>query len=163
MFKHRIISPERSRWVGKKKPDGCVFCRIAKDDPEVEEKTVYKDKDVMVLMNIFPYNTGHIQVIPVKHVESLEEMSDDEIKTLFSMVRKATLLLKKVLSPLGFNIGINQGLDVSGASVKHLHVHVVPRFRTDFGFLEIISGTKVFPEPLEKTFEKLKREAKMLK
>ena len=77
------------------------------------------------------------------------------------MVEKTMKLLRKVLKPMGFNVGINIGLN-AGASISHLHVHIVPRFRTDFGYIEIIGKTKIFPEPVEKTFEKLKKEAKIL-
>ena len=160
-----IFAPSRMRWVvnPKKKLKGCLFCRIAKGDKKVPQKVLYRDEHVIVLMNIFPYNTGHLQVIPVRHVENLEDLSTDEICNLFTMVQKATRLLKKVLRPKGFNIGINIGGEIAGASVNHLHVHIVPRYERDFGFMEVIAETKVLPESLEQTFEKLKKEVDMLK
>lgn len=160
MHKYHLFSPSRSKWVGKE-VKGCLFCKIIKNDPKIPKKVLYRNKDVIVLMNIYPYNTGHLQVLPIRHVENFEDLTDKEILSLFSMVKKCVKLLKKVLKPKGFNIGINLG-EVSGASIKHIHIHIVPRFRTDFGFMEVIGETKVMPETVEQTYEKLKKEAGML-
>jgi diadenosine tetraphosphate (Ap4A) HIT family hydrolase len=116
----------------------------------------------MVIMNIFPYNTGHLQVIPVKHATALEELDDKTVSELFVLVKKCLKLLKKVLGPEGFNIGINQGENVAGASIPHLHIHIVPRYRNDFGFMEIIAKTKVLPESVDETYEKLLKNVKIL-
>jgi len=160
MHKYHLYSSSRLGWV-KKPAKGCVFCGIAKGDRKVPEKTLYKGKDVIVVMNLYPYNTGHLQVFPVRHVEDFEELSDNEIASLFSMVKKCVKFLKKVLNPAGFNIGLNIGSE-AGGSVRHLHVHIVPRFPRDYGFMEMLAETKVMPESLDKTFERLKKEAKML-
>ena len=162
MHRHVLVSPSRMKWVTKTKVKGCLFCRIYRDDPEIPKRVLYRSKDVFVIMNMFPYNTGHLQVLPVRHVESLESLTDEEITSLFTMVKKCIKLLKRTLKPKGFNIGINQGLEISGASIKHLHVHIVPRFQRDFGFMEITGGTKVLPESVDQTFEKLIKYVKML-
>jgi len=149
-------------WISKKhKFKGCLFCRIIKGDKKIPSKVLHKDEDVMVMMNLFPYNTGHLQVIPIRHVVSLDELTDAECDRLFGMVRKCVKLIKKTLNPLGFNIGMNIG-DVSGASIDHLHVHIVPRYKTDFGFMEIIAETKTMPETVEKTYKKLMKHSKIL-
>jgi len=151
-------------WIKKRESGrGCLFCRIAKGGSGMKNEILYRTKDVMVIMNIFPYNTGHLQVLPVRHAEGLDQLSESEITSLFVMVGKCVKLLEKVLAPAGFNIGLNIGGDVSGASVKHLHVHVVPRFKGDLGFMETTADTKVLPETLEQTYKKLKKEAGMLK
>jgi diadenosine tetraphosphate (Ap4A) HIT family hydrolase len=162
MYHHWLCSPSRMKWVTKKKERGCLFCRIAEGDKKIETKVLYKDKRFMVTMNVFPYNTGHLQVSPVKHVTKLEDLDDDEVSTMFILVKKCQKMLNKVLSPMGFNIGINQGGDFAGASVDHLHVHIVPRFRRDFGFMELIGHTKVLPESVDSTFKRLKRHVKLL-
>lgn len=161
MHKYHLFSPSRTKWVGKA-TKGCLFCGIIKNDPKIPKKVLYRGKDVVVVMNIYPYNTGHLQVFPVRHVEDFEKLTDKEIASLFGMVKKCVKLLKKVLKPKGFNIGINIG-GVSGASVDHLHVHIVPRFRTDFGFMEVIAETKVMTETVDRTFKKLKKEVGTLK
>ena len=162
-MKFYIFAPSRMKWVRKKGRKGCLFCKIAKGDPKTPEKVLYKSRSVMVVMNIYPYNTGHLQVFPMRHVEKFEELTDEEISSLFIMVKKCVKLLKKVLNPAGFNIGMNIGGEITGASVKHLHIHIVPRFGRDTGFMEVIAETKVLPETLEQTYERLKKEVEMLK
>lgn len=162
MFEYWLFSPSRKKWVtkDKKKVENiCVFCEIARGNKKIPQKVIYRDEEVMVLMNIYPYNTGHLQVVPVRHVESLEELSKKEYIKLWKFVKKSVILLREVLKPKGFNIGINIGKE-AGASIKHLHVHIVPRFERDFGFMEIIARTKVVPADMEKLHKKLKKKAK---
>ncbi len=161
MHKYHLFSPSRLKWV-RKTHKGCLFCRIVENDPKVPKKVLYRNDNLLVVMNMFPYNTGHLQVLPARHVEDFEELSGEEISSLFTMVKKCIKLLKKVLKPVGFNVGINIG-EAAGASVPHLHIHIVPRFRRDFGFMEVIGETKVLPETLEQTYEKLRKEVGMLK
>jgi len=167
MYEHYIFSPCRMSWIkssqGKnKKNAGCVFCKIAKGDSRIPQKVLYKSRGLMVLMNVFPYNTGHLQVMPARHAERLEDLSDGEISSLFIMVKKCVRLLKKIVKPDGFNIGINLGGDAGGASVSHLHIHIVPRFHRDLGFMESIADTKVLPSTLNQTYKELKKAVKML-
>jgi diadenosine tetraphosphate (Ap4A) HIT family hydrolase len=166
MIENWLYAPERIKWV--KKPEsnknrGCVFCRIAQGKHKREESLVlHNDKGWMVIMNLYPYNTGHLQVMPVKHVKSIEELTDRQLAEFFVLVKKSVKMLKKALHPLGFNIGLNQGGTASGASFEHLHVHIVPRFKRDYGFIDIIGGTKVLPERVEDTYKRLKKHARML-
>lgn len=147
------------KWVGKSH-SGCTLCKIAKG--ESISKVLFKNKNIIVIMNIFPYNTGHLQVMPIRHVSTLDELSDDEIFELFRMVKRCVRLISKVLKPEGFNIGMNIG-EFSGASIAdHLHIHIVPRYKTDFGFMEILAETKVMPEKLEETYKRLMKHAKIL-
>jgi len=165
MYKHHVYSASRMNWIkkDKAKTSGCLFCSIARDDPRVEKEVIYKTKDVVVAMNIYPYNTGHLQVVPIRHVEKLEDLSEKEIASLFVMTQKCVKLLKKTLNPDGFNIGMNIGGDVAGASVMHLHVHVVPRFVRDSGFMEAACETKVLPQTVSHVAEKLKKNINILR
>ena len=164
MHQSLLCSPSRLGWVksANKKSRGCVFCKIAKSKRDAANMVIYRNSNFLAVMNIYPYNTGHLQVLPLKHVTNIDDMSDGDVSEMFILVKKCVKLLKKTLCPEGFNIGLNQGGEVSGASIEHLHVHIVPRFRRDFGFIDIIGGTKVLPEPVGKTFEKLKRNAKIM-
>jgi diadenosine tetraphosphate (Ap4A) HIT family hydrolase len=160
MFKSWLFSPFRKKWVKSKGNDEtCVFCEIAKGNPNVPSKAVWKDAKLMVLMNIYPYNTGHLQVVPVRHVENLEELTEGEYQKLWKVVKKCVVLLKEVLQPKGFNVGINLG-EVAGASIRHLHVHIVPRFERDFGFMEVVAQTKVIPVDMDELHKQLKEKAK---
>jgi diadenosine tetraphosphate (Ap4A) HIT family hydrolase len=161
-YKKYLWATSRGNWV-KKEIKGCVFCEIAKDNPDVPKKVIYKGKEFMVIMNIFPYNVGHLQVIPVKHVEKLEELSDREITGLFLMVNKTIKMLTASLNPAGFNIGMNIGGDISGGSIMHLHVQIVPRYKRDSGFMEITADTKVMPESINQTYKKIMKNAGILK
>jgi diadenosine tetraphosphate (Ap4A) HIT family hydrolase len=159
-----LWSADRAKWVSHGKPfKGCIFCGIAKNDPKIPKKVVYKDKEVMVIMNIFPYNTGHLEVIPIKHVKELKDLSEKEMMTVFGMVKKVIELLKKSHNPEGFNVGINLGKGIAGASIDHLHIHIVPRFRNEVGFMESLLGTKVMPETIDKTHKKIMKHVAMLK
>ncbi|MBN2042789.1 MAG: HIT domain-containing protein [Candidatus Aenigmarchaeota archaeon] len=161
MFKNYLWAKSRSKWV-KHKVEGCIFCGIAKRDPKIFTKLLYMGKDFMVIMNIFPYNTGHLQVIPKRHVETLEELNENEFRGLFEMTKKVIRLIDKALKPAGYNIGINMGGDIAGGSIRHLHVQIVPRYPRDAGFMETTAETKVMPETLDETFGKLKKHVKML-
>jgi len=116
----------------------------------------------MVVMNLFPYNTGHLEVIPIRHVKSLEELRKEELADLVEKVVKSIRLLKRALRPVGFNVGINIG-EIAGASVEHLHVHIVPRYKRDFGFMEVTCETRVMPESIDETYKKLMKHASLLK
>lgn len=153
---------KRSKWVKGHKFSGCIFCRIYKGDKSVPSRVVYKDKDVLILMNLFPYNTGHIQLIPVRHVKSLEDMTPEEISKVFLMVKKVVKMLRKALNPKGFNIGANIG-EFAGASIEHFHFHIVPRFNHDLGFMETTCRTKVMPQSIDQTYKKIMKHVDMLK
>ena len=150
----------RMKWVKNyKKSKECVLCKIAKKE---EKAMILKDGEIFVIMNKFPYNTGHLLIFPKRHVKEIEELREEEGRELFIILQKCVKMLKKALEPKGFNIGINIG-EVASASIEHLHIHVVPRFGADSGFMEIFDSTKVMPEPLGKTFKKLKRFSYLLK
>jgi len=163
MITHYLLAENRIKWVTKKESNRCIFCEIAKGNKKIPQKVLYKDRDVMVIMNIYPYNTGHLQVLPTRHVKTLEELSDEEYTKLFEFVKKSVIVLRKALKPVGFNIGINIGKNVAGASIEHLHVHIVPRYKRDFGFMEIISSTKVLPESIDNTYKRLLKYKKLFK
>ncbi|HJW96918.1 MAG TPA: HIT domain-containing protein [archaeon] len=165
MYRNYLWATSRLSYVKKKHGQikGCLFCNIAKDDPETPKKVLWKDRDMMVIMNIFPYNTGHLEVVPVRHVVGPEEMSKEEYQKMWEVVRKTVLLLKKALNAPAFNIGINLGGDLAGGSILHLHVQIVPRYVRDSGFMEATASTKVMPQSIEQTYKILKKHIAVLK
>lgn len=142
---------------------GCLLCGVAQNKPGVIKKVVYKDKLAMVILNVFPYNTGHVQVVPMRHVEALEDLTKKEHDHLFDLVNRTVVMLKKTFSPAGLNVGMNIGGDISGASIKHIHVQIVPRYARDTGFMEVTASTKVMPMTLDQVLEKLKANASVLR
>jgi diadenosine tetraphosphate (Ap4A) HIT family hydrolase len=165
MIENWMYAPGRLKWVTRpeKADRGCVFCRIARDDHKVESLVLHKGKKFMVIMNLYPYTTGHVQIVPIRHVEALEKLTDKEVSEMFILVKKTMKIIKKTIEPIGFNVGLNQGGRTSGASIDHLHVHIVPRFKTDFGFIDTIGATRVLPERVEDTYKRLKKHEAMLK
>ena len=164
MIENWMYAPGRLKWVTRPEKSGgkCVFCRIAKDKHKVDSLVLHKGKKFMVIMNLYPYTTGHVQIVPIKHVETLEKLTDKDVSEMFIVVKKTMKVIKKVLNPIGFNVGLNQGGRASGASIDHLHVHIVPRFKTDFGFIDTIGATRVLPERVEDTYKRLKKHEYML-
>lgn len=149
--------PERFRYVRKLLPDTkeCVFCEAAKAKPSFEALVLAKDENCVVVMNKYPYNTGHLLIIPRKHIGNLWELDDSTNAALAGWMKKSTAILREVTGCQGFNLGLNQG-SVAGAGIPdHLHWHVIPRWGGDTNFFPLIAETKVLPETLEQTYSRL--------
>ena len=158
----RWLVTNRMKWVKRSgKAEKCPFCEIAKGKKR-KKFVLHETEKSIVMMNLYPYNTGHLLIFPKRHVESLNDLKKDEIEDISLLIVKSVRLLEKALKPEGFNIGMNIG-EISSASVKHLHVHIVPRYKHDLGFMELFSSTKVLPEPVESTYKRLKRYINILK
>ncbi len=167
MYLNYIWATDRMSYMKNKKKmqpyKGCIFCGVAKGKLGVINKVIYKDKMAMVILNVFPYNRGHVQVIPIRHVEALEDLKDEERDHLFKLVARSIKMVKKAFEPKGFNLGMNIGGELTGASIKHIHVQVVPRYKRDLGFMEVTGSTKVMPITLDQVQKKLKKYAYLLK
>jgi thiamine-phosphate diphosphorylase len=148
-----IFAPSRGLWNAHKTDVECIFCAIAEGNPDVKEKVLYNDKINMVLMNIYPYNRGHLEVVPVKHYTKFDDIGSEEIKELFSLVQKSILLIKEVIKPDGINVGLNLG-KAAGGSIEHIHIHIVPRFEVESGFMETIADTRIIDESINDTYAK---------
>ena len=152
-----LWAPWRMDYILEKKQEDCLFCRkqIEKRDPE--NLILHRGKHGFVMMNKFPYNNGHLMVVPNRHCPDFEALHDDEIEELFHLLKAATGVLKNTLRPHGFNIGVNIG-KAGGAGEDHLHVHVVPRWTGDTNFMPVFGETKVIPQYLKKTYQTLRLE-----
>jgi ATP adenylyltransferase len=139
--------------LGDKKR-GCFFCRELKEKRDKKNLILYQGERVFVVMNRYPYNNGHLMIAPKRHYLDLERLSDEESKELFDLLRVSVKVLKACFHPRGFNIGVNIG-KVGGAGETHLHLHVVPRWAGDTNFMPVMAETKVVPEYLEKTYQRL--------
>ena len=148
-----LTVPWKGEYVHGKRPDGCIMCAVRDGGDDVYE--VYRNDHVMVVLNLYPYNPGHLLVVPLRHVESLDDLQDEERDAFYALIERSVRLLETVYGPKGFNIGINQG-QFSGASVPHLHAHVVPRYPNEMGFMDIAAGTRIQLEPLDTVLERLK-------
>lgn len=135
-------------------PEGCPFCRvIAMDDAEA--LIVARGELVYAVLNLYPYNPGHLLVLPYRHVADYTELTPEETRELAEFTQRAMTVVRSVSAPHGFNIGMNQGL-VAGAGIAgHLHQHIVPRWGGDANFMPVIGHTKVLPQLLSQTRELL--------
>ena len=136
--------------------DGCIFCAALDGHDDELTHVIHRAADGFVLLNAFPYNTGHVMVAPTRHVGELTELSAGERTVLMDLVIEATDVITGAMSPDGFNVGINLGR-VAGAGVPgHVHVHVVPRWGGDTNYMPVTGQTKVLPEMLADTAAKLR-------
>jgi ATP adenylyltransferase len=151
-----LFRPERLKYVRKMiKPDGCVFCAAIKKGVGAESLLLYKGEHAIIVLNKFPYNTGHILVLPRRHTGEFTDATDEEHLEMNQCLRKLVKVLTEVYQPAGFNIGLNLG-SASGAGIpEHLHYHVIPRWNGDTNFFPLIAQTKVVVETLEQTFDRL--------
>ena len=152
----RLWSPWRSEYVSASgDDDGCIFCKRLEEDDEAAH-ILHRAERSFVILNAYPYNSGHLMVAPVRHLGRLEDLAGDEFRDLMHMTRASVKVLQKALNPHGFNVGMNLG-QVAGAGVPgHLHVHVVPRWGGDTNFMPVVGETKVLPELLADTDAKLR-------
>jgi ATP adenylyltransferase len=142
-------------YILRKKEKGCLFCRKPKEKKDKENLILYRGKTAFIVMNKFPYNNGHLMVIPIRHCVDLEALNDEESQELYSLVSLSVRVLKETLRPHGFNVGLNLG-GAGGAGEPHLHFHVVPRWNGDTNFMPALGETKVIPEYLARTYDKLR-------
>jgi len=152
-----LWAPWRKRYVqAQKKKEGCLFCRLIEDNKDDENLILIRKERCFVMMNLYPYNNGHLMVAPYVHVASLEDLEKEDRDDLFATVAKACENLRKEMTPEGFNIGINVGA-VAGAGVAdHMHVHIVPRWGGDTNYMPVIGQVKVISEMLQDTYQRLK-------
>ena len=138
------------------KGDDCIFCPGEKRKKDEERLILYVSPQIMVIMNRYPYNNGHLLVAPVRHVAGLESLSDGETLELLQMVRRSIDILKETMSPEGFNVGLNLGRVAGAGMEEHLHFHVVPRWNGDTNFMTVHGEVRVIPEHIKETYKKLR-------
>jgi ATP adenylyltransferase len=155
----RLWTPHRMVYINGERPtqeagSGCPFC-VAPERPDAEGLMVHRGERCYVVMNLFPYNPGHVLVCPYRHVSRYVDLDEAETLEFTALTRAAIAALTTASQPMGFNIGMNQG-EVAGAGVAaHLHQHVVPRWGGDSNFLPVIGQTKALPVLLEDTRRRL--------
>ena len=152
-----MTRPDRFKYVRKLlKPDGCVFCNAREAGVSFESLCLYLDDQAMVIINKFPYNSGHLLVLPHRHCGRLADLSAEEYDHLSRLLLFTVKTVENIFECPGFNVGLNHG-SVAGAGIpEHLHWHVIPRWHGDTNFFPVIAETKVLPETLEQTYERLK-------
>ena len=150
-----LWAPWRMTYIEKANPSTCVFCEAPSTRDDEKDYLLYRGKSVFILMNLYPYNPGHLMIAPYRHIDDLEKLSPEERLELIQETARSTRVLRESMKPDGFNLGMNQG-KVGGAGIEdHLHLHVVPRWNGDTNFMPVVGRTKVIPEDLAATYRKL--------
>lgn len=138
--------------------EGCFLCEAPRNPDERSALVLFKGKYSFIILNKYPYNTGHLMIAPYRHVASIEDLTEEEMREIGLLLKASVEALRAVYRPEGFNIGINIG-DVAGAGVPgHIHVHVVPRWKGDANYITVVGGTKVISQTLEDTYDRLRPE-----
>ncbi len=135
---------------------GCILCQKPGESNDEVNLILYRGQYNFIILNTFPYNPGHLMVAPYRHIANLQDLTDEETKEHSDIIKKSVELLKEVMEPTAFNIGLNLG-KVAGAGIaEHLHTHIVPRWQGDTNFMPVLSDTKVISEAVSDTYKKLR-------
>lgn len=153
-----LWSPWRMEYIqSNKTEDGCVFCNAASQEDGLGNLIAYRGRNAFVILNRYPYTSGHLMIVPYAHRSTIENLSEETLSEMMYLCAAALGVLRKVYHPQGFNVGINIG-DAGGAGIlDHVHMHIVPRWTGDTNFMSALAGTRVLPETLEETFTKICR------
>ncbi len=150
-----LWAPWRMAYIAGDREQGCLLCSKLQEKDDKGNLVLHRSGRSFIIMNRFPYANGHLMVSPNRHVASLQELDEGEMVDLMALLKKSILLLNRALRPDGFNVGMNIGR-VAGAGIgDHIHFHIVPRWNGDTNFMPVLFETKVMPEYLEETYEKL--------
>jgi ATP adenylyltransferase len=141
------------------RPSGCVFCEALRAEDDRAALVLHRGERAFVVLNRYPYNTGHLMICPVRHVTDPSELDDAESLEVMHLLARCTGLLRRRLNAEGVNAGLNLG-KASGGSVDHLHLHLVPRWTGDTNFMPVLGGTKTLVEMLDGTWTRLREEVK---
>ena len=151
----QIWAPWRLQYILEGNPEGCIFCVKPTEDKDRENLILFRGKHIFIIMNLFPYNNGHLMIVPYQHAEDLSGLPEDVLCELMTFTKKSTTILKQVFSTQGFNIGINLGKAAGAGIDEHLHIHIVPRWMGDTNFMPVLADLKVMPQHIWATYDLL--------
>jgi ATP adenylyltransferase len=153
-----VWSPWRYKYIATAGGEGeCIFCGVQEIDDPRANLIIHRASFNFVILNLYPYTSGHLMIVPYQHTGSLSSVSDAVTAEMMSLAKTAQHSLEAEYHPDGFNIGMNLGRSAGAGVADHIHLHVVPRWVGDANFISVIGETRVLPESLETTFDKLKR------
>ena len=157
----RLFSPWRSKYIetfihARTAEGQCILCTACAENRDDERLIVMRGALCYVIMNLYPYNSGHLMVAPYRHVAALIDLTDDESSEIMSLLKRMTRALQEVSHPDGFNIGSNIGRTAGAGIDQHVHFHIVPRWNGDTNFMPILADTKMISEDMKETLRKLR-------
>jgi ATP adenylyltransferase len=156
----RLWRPWRLAYVSdieSARDDKCIFCTKPAGDDDRAELILHRGETAYIIMNLYPYNTGHVMVAPYRHVGAIEELTETEARELMDLTTLAVETIKEEMRPQGFNLGMNLGSAAGAGFAEHLHMHIVPRWHGDTNFMPVVGKSKVMPETVEGSYSRLSR------
>jgi ATP adenylyltransferase len=150
-----LWAPWRMDYILSDKEQKCIFCELPKEDRDRDNLILYRSSHNFVMMNRYPYNNGHIMVVPYLHMPSIEGLSDDMLLDFMKVAQHSVASIRKAFMPEGFNIGINIGKIAGAGMADHMHLHMVPRWAGDTSFMTVFDEVRVIPEHVMSTYDKL--------
>jgi ATP adenylyltransferase len=152
-----LWSPWRMNYINNKSDEPqCVFCNAVEQREDEEFLILQRGKTAFVILNRFPYTSGHLMVLPYEHTPSYEDLKPETRAEIMELINSATKILRQVYNPDGFNLGANIGADAGAGIAPHFHFHIVPRWRGDSNFMSVTANTRVLPEDLAVSYQRLK-------
>ena len=153
----QIWAPWRMEYIHENidKDKDCIFCTLPGENQDEKNFILHRGLHCFIIMNIFPYNTGHIMVSPYRHVPCITSLTEDEMRELNRLTQKGVQIMREVISPEGFNVGINIGRAGGAGFDEHIHQHIVPRWNGDTNYMPVLADTKIHPEHLQATYKKM--------
>lgn len=152
----QIWAPWRMTYVQRDdKISGCVLCEKGASDEDAANYILDRGERAYIILNLYPYNNGHLMVVPYKHVASLEDLETETLTELMLLVNRSLAALREAMAPHGFNIGVNLGRAAGAGIHSHVHIHIVPRWEGDTNFMPVLGETRVIPQMLEDTYTRL--------
>jgi len=153
-----LWSPWRYQYVSSAPATSeCIFCQKAEEHKDAENLVVWRGKHNFVLLNLYPYTSGHLMVAPYQHVALLEDAGAETVTDMMLIARQAEKHLRAVYHPEGLNIGMNIGRAAGAGIAGHIHMHVLPRWTADANFMTTVAETRIIPEDIQVTYQKLSR------
>ena len=150
-----VWAPWRMAYIMSEKEAGCIFCDKPRQQRDAENYILWRGDTAFVMLNSYPYNNGHLMIIPQAHVASLTQLTPPQANELMALTAISEGILQRALQPHGFNIGLNLGTAAGAGIADHLHMHVVPRWAGDTNYMTVVSNVRVIPQLLDDTYQTL--------
>jgi ATP adenylyltransferase len=150
-----VWAPWRMAYIMGEKEAGCIFCDKPRQQRDAENHILWRGDTAFVMLNRYPYNNGHLMIVPQAHVASLTQLAPAQRDELFALTASCEGILQRAMQPHGFNIGLNLGAAAGAGIAAHLHVHVVPRWAGDTNYMSVVGDIRVIPQHLDETYQVL--------
>ncbi|HTN42905.1 MAG TPA: HIT domain-containing protein [Nitrospiria bacterium] len=152
----QLWAPWRMPYLKETQPKGCIFCSKVRQNDDRSNLILHRRRHSFVMMNLYPYSNGHLLVTPYRHVGSIEDLDPATLTDLMRGAQESLKALRRVFRPDAFNLGVNQGREAGAGIEAHVHLHIVPRWNGDTNFMPVLNDTRVIPEHLESSYDKLR-------